>query len=61
MLTLDQVKEYAEKQVSPGQYDDIIESDAVTEVENCGHSGINPYLIWHIVRLVDGTEINIYE
>lgn len=47
------------KQVTNEQYDNIIESEAVVEVENIGCSGMCPYCIWFIVKLVDGTEVNI--
>lgn len=59
MLSLEEVKEYDGKQVTNEQYDNIIESEAVVEVENIGCSGMCPYCIWFIVKLVDGTEVNI--
>lgn len=61
MLSLEEVKEYDDKQVTDEQYDKIIESEAVVEVENLGVSGRYPYCTWFIVKLIDGTEVNIYE
>lgn len=46
--------------ITEDQFDEIQENEFVEEVENNGVSGKDGKSIWYSVRLVDGTEYQVY-
>jgi CTP:phosphocholine cytidylyltransferase-like protein len=53
-------KKYDCQLVTSEQYDEIAESEVVTEVEDCGSSSNYPGKFLYTVHFADGSEMEIY-
>ena len=59
-MSREEIIEFDGMEVTDEQFEKIECSECVTSVENCGWSGIDPSLIWYLVTLDNGEEVNIY-
>lgn len=59
-MNIEEIKEFNGHAVTDEQLDEIIKSEFTDDFENNGQTPMYPALTWYIIKLVDGTEVNLF-
>lgn len=59
-MDIEEIKEFNGHAVTDEQFDEIIKSEFTDDVENNGQTPMYPALTWYIIKLIDGTEVNLF-